>query len=405
MNIGFVTTWLPRGAAYVTVNYIKLVQPEHKAFIYARGGEYFDSSFNFEDVPVHKGLRLENTNINSIDFVRWIKKNSLDMVIFNEQDSIEPVCIARKKCKNVIFGSYVDYYKESTISDFNIYDFLICNTRRHMSVFSWHPQCLYLAWGTDINLYTPKLMKKDCSKRIIFFHSMGMSNRKGTEILVKTYIDNEIYKLNTKLVIHTQKNIDNIISREVSKKYEIEIICKSVQAPGLYHLGDVYVYPAKLDGLGLTMYEALSCGLPVIATDIPPMNEVVNNQNGRLVEVESMFSRSDGYYWPLAIVSEEALKNAMLYYVKNANKISEFANEARKYAVENLNLMDQKKKLLDYLQKVRKIDTNEFCKECESRFSMEKKSARNHFVVSLLPSRFESYIRNKIEQDRTHFMH
>ena len=88
MNIGFVTTWLPRGAAYVTINYIKLLEDRHKTFIYARGGEYFDELFNYNNVPVHKGLRLEGTNIDDRDFINWIKSNKLDIVLLNEHDSI-----------------------------------------------------------------------------------------------------------------------------------------------------------------------------------------------------------------------------------------------------------------------------------------------------------------------------
>lgn len=399
MNIGFVTTWLPRGAAYVTINYIKLIQPEHKAYIYARGGEYFDSNFNFGNVPVHKGLRLESTNIDTKDFVKWIDSNDLDMVIFNEQDSIESVCGAKMHCKDVLFGAYIDYYKESTIRQFKVYDFLICNTERHLSVFSWHPQCLYLPWGTDVDLYVPNNRKKDSSKVITFFHSMGMSDRKGTEILIKVFVQNKLYD-KSKLIIHTQKKINHLISDEDAQKYGIEIICKSVPAPGLYNLGDVYVYPAKLDGLGLTMYEALSCGLPVIATDVAPMNEVVTNQNGKLVAVERMFSRSDGYYWPLAIASEESLKDALLFYIQNADKIEEFSNAAREYAEKRLNLMDRKQKLLDFLRTVKRIDTREFCEDNLKNIRTEKKSVRNHFIVSLIPAKIESAIRNYIEQRR-----
>jgi len=56
----------------------------------------------------------------------------------------------------------------------------------------------------------------------------------------------------------------------------------------LYYLGDVYVYPTTLDGLGLTVYEALASGLPVIATDVAPMNEIITEDNGKLVKVSSL---------------------------------------------------------------------------------------------------------------------
>lgn len=229
---------------------------------------------------------------------------------------------------------------------------------------------------------------------------MGMSNRKGTEILLNTFKRYRLHDFGAKLVVHTQKSIANLITEEEARAYGIEVICKSVPAPGLYNLGDVYVYPAKLDGLGLTMYEALACGMPVIATDVPPMNEVINSQNGRLVKVKEMHARSDGYYWPLAIVDEESLKEAMMYYINNVDKIHEFSASAREYAERNLDLSDRKSTLLDFLEGVNRIDTTAFCNQWKLQNASMIKSSRNHLIVSLLPGQVESFIRNQIEQRR-----
>ncbi len=38
MNIGFVSTWFERGAAYVTKQYIDAVKERNYVFVYARGG-------------------------------------------------------------------------------------------------------------------------------------------------------------------------------------------------------------------------------------------------------------------------------------------------------------------------------------------------------------------------------
>jgi glycosyltransferase involved in cell wall biosynthesis len=42
------------------------------------------------------------------------------------------------------------------------------------------------------------------------------------------------------------------------------------------HDADVALVPSRWEGFGLVAVEALSCGLPIIATDVPGLNEVVN---------------------------------------------------------------------------------------------------------------------------------
>lgn len=399
MNIGFVSSWLERGATYVTINYIKLLQPNYKCFVYARGGEYFDEALTMEDVKIHQGYRLEGTEINKNDFIKWIKRNKLDIVILNEQDSLASLCAARSACKDVIFGAYIDYYKESTVKNFGTYDFLICNTKRHASVFSWHKQCLYMPWGVDTNLYCPK-SDSSINNQTVFFHSMGMSNRKGTETLIKVFTSNEELYKKSRLIIHTQIDISNLINEHDASRHNVEIIKKTVSAPGLYSLGDVYVYPTKLDGLGLTIYEALSSGLPVIATNVAPINEIINNDIGKLVDVKYSYSRSDGYYWPLSVVDEDSLYKAMLYYVKNSENLLEFKNNARKFAVESLDIYSKRHMLQSFLTTVKRIENDDICKAITKASKNQRKSDTNHFLVSLLPQRIESLIRKRIEKRR-----
>lgn len=400
-NIGFITTWLARGAAYVTINYIKLVQPEYKAFIYARGGEYFDEKFAIDNVPVHKGLRLEGTEINIRHFLRWIESNNIDILLFNEQDSVMAVCAAKEKFPKIIVGAYIDYYKENTIHNFAVYDFLVCNTKRHYEVFNWHKQCYYMPWGVDISLYKPNLLTtpRDDNK-LVFFHSMGMSDRKGTDILIHTFIKYAIYKKQAKLVIHTQKTNALLEQYRNENEYGIEIIEGTISAPGLYYLGDVYVYPTKLDGLGLTLYESLSCGLPVITTDDAPMNEVITDETGCLVRVNKRIARSDGYYWPQSIVDEKALADAMLLYLDNRDRVIEQSAVSRQYAIQNLNINDRKTPFLDFIGKVERIDNMVVCKSIVNETNKKKKSDSQHFVVGMLPNCIESCIRDSIERSR-----
>lgn len=391
MNIGFVSTWFERGASYVTRAYMDLLDNENQCFVYARGGEEYAQNDPHWDLPnVTWGLKLGGWRMNYQHFFKWVVSNNLDIVFFNEQKDIEIVAKLKKDLPQLKIGTYVDYYKEDTVDEFKIYDFIICNTKRHYSVFEHFPQTIYVPWGTDTELFLPINDKND---ELTFFHSVGMSTRKGTKLLTEAFIHGEIFK-RAKLIIHSQIDIEKNFgfSKDTLSQYNIEVIEKTVSAPGLYHLGDVYVYPTTLDGLGLTLYEALSCGLPVITTDNAPMNEVINHDVGYLVEVEKMYSRSDGYYWPLSICNEESLIHAMKFYVDHQNDLESYRKKARLEAVEKYNWSDRKEEIHKIFSEAKVLDHTAYLDELIRKSQTRKRKELRTNLMDNVPAVFHGLI-------------
>ncbi|MDO5689927.1 MAG: glycosyltransferase family 4 protein [Tissierellia bacterium] len=359
-NIGIVTTWFERGASYVSKNFKELLEGNgSNVFIYARGGDHDVSNseyWNEDNVTI--GKRWGGTFISLSHIINWIESNRINILFFNEQTDMLIVAQIKRKLPKLKIGTYVDYYTMDTIPHFKIYDFIITNTLRHYQVFKALEQVYYIPWGTDVNVYKPRVIERS-NNEVIFFHSAGMSDRKGTQILLDSFIKYKIY-LSAKLVIHAQKKINKITSysKEELEMIGIEVIEKTVSAPGLYHRGDVYVYPTKLDGLGLTIYEALSCGLPVIATDVAPMTDIIKPEEniGKLVRVESTYCRSDGYYWPMTDCSVEDLAIKMQFYIDNIQDLDYYKSCARNYAVQNLNWNDRKQVISSIFFESRALD-------------------------------------------------
>ena len=183
------------------------------------------------------------------------------------------------------------------------------------------------------------LSNSNKKEKLTFFHSAGMSTRKGTDLLIEAFIEGKCYKKSS-LIIHTQLPIKSLCKYSLDELngFGISVIEKTVTAPGLYYLGDIYVYPTRLDGLGLTMYEALSSGLPVITTDFPPMNEAVNNDVGRLVKVEDFYCRGDAYYYPMAICSKDSLIESLNWYIEHPEQVCKQKVAAREYALANYDI-------------------------------------------------------------------
>jgi len=359
-NIGIITTWFERGAAYVSKAYFDTLSLKHNVFIYARGGEKFAINDPRWDKPyvtwgkvVSKGI---STYIDWEDFSKWIEKNKIDILIFNEQNSWD--VILRAKSLGIPLGAYIDYYTQKTVPFFWLYDFLLCNTQRHYGVFRDHPQVFYIPWGTNTSLYSVSSGILP-HKSVTFFHSCGMSPyRKGTDILVEAF---QKVKGNAELVIHSQVPLDRKSSLydKIECCSQIRLIEQEIGAPGLYYMGDIYVYPSRLDGIGLSIAEALASGLPVITTDEPPMSEFIPTDSvGKLVPVERYQMRSDGYYWPMAFCDIGALSNAMQFYVDNVHLLGEHQRQARLHAEQSLDWENNSQVLNDLIENVDKLYLN-----------------------------------------------
>lgn len=362
MNIGIVTTWFERGAGYVSRQYRDVLSTEHQVFIYARGGEKYaigDKEWDGPRVTWGKKIPLHMPmSIDLSDFKDWVIHNKIDTVIFNEQQWWDPVVLCTElgvKC-----GAYVDYYTKETVPFFGIYDFLICNTKRHFSVFSWHPQVIYLPWGTDIRLFKPTTLESVEKGIVTFFHSCGVSpERKGTDLLLQAF---EKVQGASKLIIHSQidlkifyHQLENMMTN-LEKEGRLLIKTGTITAPGLYHLGDVYVYPTRLEGVGLTMVEALSCGLPLIVPDNGPMNEFLDNSNGKLVKINKCLERKDNYFWPQCEVDKQSLADVMQYYIDNKDIISDFRKKARNFAEKNLNWVKNAQNLSKQIANFKRLE-------------------------------------------------
>lgn len=358
-KIGIVTTWFDRGAAYVSKAYEETLQKDHDIYIYARGGEKYGVNDDYWEDSNVTWAKIKNNwipfYIDFSDLKKWIRDNNIDIIFFNEQQSWDIIIKLQKE--DVIIGSYIDYYKEKTIPLFDLYDFLICNTQRHYTVFRNFTNCFFIPWGTNINIFNTENKIGNLENEITLFHSSGMNPiRKGTDILVNSF--KKVNSQNLKLIIHSQIDLPNNILRKVEQDPRIELVIDTVKPPGLYHLGHVYVYPTRLEGIGLTIIEALASGLPVITTNCPPMNEfVIDGVNGFLIDVEKYKNRSDNYYWKESICDIESLRRILQKIADRDVDINTLSLSARKYAENNLNWIKNSNEICHIFETVSKNKT------------------------------------------------
>jgi 1,2-diacylglycerol 3-alpha-glucosyltransferase len=130
------------------------------------------------------------------------------------------------------------------------------------------------------------------------------------------------------VVIDIVRNNPNILFHE-----------ETVPAPGLYHKGKIMLFPTKLEGLGLPLFEALSSGLPVITTNAPPMNEFIRDgYNGLLVNVAFRTTRGDNVAFPEEIIDMGDLAFKMAKLANDEDMCRTLSKNARLYSEEKLAL-------------------------------------------------------------------
>ena len=346
MNIGIVTTWFPAGAGYVSSAYRQLLKDEHNVFIYARQGKNMQGDPEWDGDYVHWGKPHYN-GIKLKDFKKWIVDRKIDLIFFNEQRYFKPVIEAKKM--GICIGAYIDYYKEDTVGVHSVYDFLVCNTKRHYSVFDWHPNANYVPWGVDLNVFKP--VEKKNNGKVKFLISLGwegqyLGDRKGLMFAIQAFTQT---KGDCELLVYSQLKIDQCClawKSLLESDNRIKFI-HGTYSPFPYNVGDVYLYPSRLDGIGLSLPEALASGLPAITTDNPPMNEFVSDgENGFLVDVDRFICRPDGYYWAQSICKIESLAKAIQQYIDEPKLVGIQGDVARKKAQRELDWMSNKEHIL-----------------------------------------------------------
>ena len=96
MNIGIVTTWLERGASYVSRQYYEVLSKFHNVYIYARGGEKYE--MNNPDSLLNKIKHLikvrKSHPIFALGEYQFLAKDQKELlVILRKHKSAEILCV------------------------------------------------------------------------------------------------------------------------------------------------------------------------------------------------------------------------------------------------------------------------------------------------------------------------
>ncbi len=127
--------------------------------------------------------------------------------------------------------------------------------------------------GIDTNLFVPGQTRRGGKINVLF--SGNLTHRKGAHLLgsIAEKIDKNIViqyttGLRTKASLPGLANLENLgaIPHE--------------QMPTVYQQADILLFPTVREGFGLAAAEAMSCGLPVVATNCSSLPELITDGKG-----------------------------------------------------------------------------------------------------------------------------
>lgn len=215
----------------------------------------------------------------------------------------------------------------------NMVDFLLTPStisKNRMEALGVKKPIFVFPHGIDENLF--KFTPRSKSDKFKFLYVGECSDRKGIFQLLDAFI--ALFSNNPKVELHIKSNEAMVFYNgqrvlEYTKKYPNIVWHISNKGHDevikLYEECHAYVYPSRADTFGMTLLEAMACGLPVISTSDPGATELIK---GRYIEIPSKNVPVENHPWMLGEWGQadiKELKNEMFKIYQNYNSLNQEA--------------------------------------------------------------------------------
>ncbi|WP_214844327.1 glycosyltransferase family 4 protein [Exiguobacterium sp. s150] len=170
----------------------------------------------------------------------------------------------------------------------------------------------------SINDYSEKIINNGLKESLgiskqdsIIINVGNLKKQKGQIYLVRAFYEVLKTKPNTSLVIVGRSgDAEKELLSEVKKldiENKVHLIGFRKDISQLLNLSDVFVFPSKSEGLGISVLEAMASKTPVVASDLPSISEYISeNETGFLVKYDDINEMSSKI---IRILEDESLKD------------------------------------------------------------------------------------------------
>jgi len=170
---------------------------------------------------------------------------------------------------------------------------IVCPTRWAENFLSNFSETVYIPHGVDTELFKPTEKKR---KETVILFNGRFDMWKGVQLLIPLIRPILNQFKNVRFVIRAcsfkglnRSEVLHEIYHRLAKIHEGKLILYDKwlpynRMPSLMRNADILVFPSGHEGFGVPLIEAMACGKPVIATDLPNMREIVGQRAGFLLK-------------------------------------------------------------------------------------------------------------------------
>jgi glycosyltransferase involved in cell wall biosynthesis len=292
MRVGICAFWFNRGQG-VVARQLRSALDElgHETFVLGRPTKEsfpMPQEAREDDVWAQEGVTpASNFFIPADELLGWASDNSIEACFFDQNYEFDELTQLRAAGVRTI-GRFVweRFSDEHVAPTKQAYDLVYSMTRAEQERYSTMGiEAPYVQWGVhpEYDAYTPN---RPTDVVDFHYHAGLLGKRKPFKEVIRAFSATKEPEL--RLIVKAQiERRMNFLEKAVKQDSRVELVLEDL--PTDVHLqkfadSHVCMAPARWEGLGLHLYEAIAFGMPIVCNDDPPMNElVVDGVNGLLV--------------------------------------------------------------------------------------------------------------------------
>ncbi|HEX5407899.1 MAG TPA: glycosyltransferase family 4 protein [Pseudonocardiaceae bacterium] len=133
--------------------------------------------------------------------------------------------------------------------------------------------------GVDTDRFTMRPRSSDVPT---FVHIGRASPEKNRGFVVRVHTEVKVLRADARLIVAGPGGIDDLVAvaPDIAADPDVRLIGETEQVPEVLAEADVLLLPSLREGMPNVVLEALACGVPVLASDLPGLRELAGQVAG-----------------------------------------------------------------------------------------------------------------------------